>query len=144
MPKDGRPPSAAERPVAAHERRPFVLVVDDDEDIADSVADVLRGGGYDCAQVANGTDAIAAAARNTPGLVLLDWRLPSEPAGSALVRRLRDACGFNVPIVVLSADPQALAEARAAQASDYLPKPFDVRDLLQIVDEHCATTTLER
>jgi CheY-like chemotaxis protein len=129
---------------APGERRPLVLVVDDDVDIADSVADVLRGGGYDVAAVANGTEALAAAARMTPGLVLLDWRLPAEPAGSSLVRRLRDVCGFHLPVVVLSADPQALTEAREAQVSDYLPKPFDVLDLLQIVDEHCTPITLER
>ena len=119
-------------------KRPLVLVVDDDADIADSIGDVLRGGGYDVEQVGDGSAALAAAARSTPGLILLDWRLPSEPAGSALVRKLRDACGARVPVVVLSADPQSLHEARAAQVADYLPKPFDVRDLLQLVDEHCG------
>jgi len=54
----------------------------------------------------------------------------------AIVRKLRDACG-HVPVVVLSADPQSLTEAREAHVSDYLPKPFDVGDLLALVDEHC-------
>src|SRR5207237_677588 len=89
---------------------------DDDEDIAASIADVLRGGGYDVAQAVSGGEALMAAARSTPGLVLLDWRLPTEPAGSALVRKLRDTCGYNVPVVVLSADPQPEAEARLARA----------------------------
>jgi CheY-like chemotaxis protein len=144
MSNDGRPAKAAERPLATQDKRPLVLVVDDDEDIAASIADVLRGGGYDVAQAINGGEALTAAARDRPGLVLLDWRLPTEPAGSALVRKLRDTCGFNVPVVVLSADPQSLAEARAAHASDYLPKPFDVEDLLQIVDEHCVPLVLPR
>jgi len=117
-------------------KRPLVLVVDDDEDIADSISDVLRGGGYDVAQVGDGAQALAAAARARPSLVLLDWRLPNEPAGNALVRKLRDVHG-HLPVVVLSADPQSLHEARAAQVSDYLPKPFDVNDLLALVDEHC-------
>jgi two-component system response regulator MtrA len=126
MPVDGRPEA----------KRPLVLVVDDDEDIADSIGDVLRRGGYDVEQVGDGHAAVAAAARTRPALILLDWRLPNEPAGNALVRKLRDACG-HVPVVVLSADPQSLQEARAAQVSDYLPKPFDVNDLLALVDEHC-------
>jgi CheY-like chemotaxis protein len=144
MSDDGRSVESAGRSLADRDRRPLVLVVDDDEDIAASITDVLRGGGYDVAQAVNGAEALTAAARQTPGLVLLDWRLPSEPAGSALVRKLRDTCGFNVPIVVLSADPQSLAEARAAHADDYLPKPFDVDDLLQIVDEHYAPVGSER
>ena len=126
----------AERPLGLRGKRPLVLVVDDDDDIADSIGDVLRGGGYDVEQVGDGAAALAAAARARPALVLLDWRLPSEPAGSALVRKLRDAVG-HVPVVVLSADPQSLQEARAAAVSDYLPKPFDVNDLLALVDEHC-------
>lgn len=139
MSDEGRPSSpAGEAEVAfGNERkRPLVLVVDDDDDIADSIADVLRGGGYAVEQVGDGQQALVAAARARPALVLLDWRLPNEPAGSSLVRKLRDACG-HVPVVVLSADPQSLQEARAAQVSDYLPKPFDVRDLLALVDEHC-------
>jgi two-component system response regulator MtrA len=111
-------------------------VVDDDDDIADSIGDVLRRGGYEVAQVGDGAAAMLAVERVRPSLVLLDWRLPNEPAGSALVRRLRHKWN-NVPIVVLSADPQSLQEARAARVDDYLPKPFDVADLLALVDEHC-------
>jgi two-component system phosphate regulon response regulator PhoB len=139
MADEGRrssPTGGADRSPGNGPQRPLVLVVDDDEDIADSIADVLRGGGYEVEQVGDGQLALQRAARAKPALVLLDWRLPSEPAGSALVRKLRDACG-HVPVVVLSADPQSLQEARAAQVSDYLPKPFDVRDLLALVDEHC-------
>ena len=69
---------------------------------------------------------MAVATRTTPGLGAARLAPAGEPAGGALVRRLRDACGFSVPIVVLSADPRSLAEAREAQASDYLPKPFDM------------------
>jgi DNA-binding response OmpR family regulator len=135
MADDARRSGAADS-LGSGGKRPLILVVDDDDDIADSIGDVLRGGGYEVEQVGDGAAALAAVAREKPSLVLLDWRLPSEPAGSALVRKLRDACG-NVPVVVLSADPQSLAEASAAQVSDYLPKPFDVRDLLALVDEHC-------
>lgn len=127
---------AADPSLGPRAKRRLVLVVDDDEDIADSIGDVLRGGGYEVHQVGDGAAALASVARAKPALVLLDWRLPSEPAGNALVRKLRDVCG-NVPVVVLSADPQSLAEASAAQVSDYLPKPFDIGDLLALVDEHC-------
>jgi two-component system phosphate regulon response regulator PhoB len=117
--------------------RPVVLVIDDDVDIAESIGDVLRSAGYAVRIVGDGQAALVAAAREKPGLVLLDWRLPEDPAGGALVRKLRDACGFAVPVVVLSADPMSLAEARDAQVSDYLPKPFEIADLLHLVDSYC-------
>ena len=114
-----------------------VLVVDDDLDIADSIGDVLRSGGHEVRLVSTGAEAVAVAAEARVGLVLLDWRLPDEPAGAALVRRLRDACGYPVPVVVLSADPLSLAEAREAAVSDYLPKPFEIADLMHLVDSFC-------
>lgn len=118
------------------ESGPIVLVVDDDLDIAESISDVLRAGGYRVEVAESGDGALALADRLTIGMVLLDWRLPSEPAGAALVRRLRDRCGHATPVVVLSADPMSLAEAREAQVSDYLPKPFEIADLLHLVDTY--------
>jgi DNA-binding response OmpR family regulator len=114
----------------------MVLVIDDDPDIADAVADVLRTGGYDVLVAEDGNAGLACARHSKVDLVLLDWRLPTEPAGGSLVRRLRDTCGM-VPIVVLSADPNSLNEARDAQVADYLPKPFEVEDLLHVVDTYC-------
>jgi DNA-binding response OmpR family regulator len=117
-----------------------VLIVDDDRDIAESIGDVLRSGGYETLIAADGESALAQAGNGTVGLVLLDWRLPDGVSGASLVRRLRDACGFAVPVVVLSADPMSLAEAREAQVSDYLPKPFEIADLMDLVDNYCHFT----
>jgi CheY-like chemotaxis protein len=113
-----------------------VLVVDDDADIADAIADVLRSGGYVVESAGDGNAALARVLAAPVSLVLLDWRLPGDPVGGLLVRRIRDACG-PIPIVVLSADPTSLHEARDAQVSDYLPKPFEVDDLLHVVDQLC-------
>lgn len=113
-----------------------VLVIDDDDDIADSMADVLRSGGYSVEVARGGLEAVGLIQRVAVGLVLLDWRMPNEPHGANLVRRLREISGNTIPIVVLSADSRALTEARQAEVTDYLPKPFDIEDLLHIVDEH--------
>ena len=66
MEDDGRRREFAEgadRSPGAQAKRPLVLVVDDDEDIADSIGDVLRGGGYEVEQVGDGHAALAAVAR---------------------------------------------------------------------------------
>jgi CheY-like chemotaxis protein len=113
-----------------------VLVVDDDLDIAEAIADVLRSGGYSVDVAGDGPSALKVLETSRVGLVLLDWRLPGRPVGAQLVRGLREACGSSLPIVVLSADPTSLAEARAANVTDYLPKPFEVEDLLDVVDSY--------
>src|SRR3954467_1991665 len=73
--------------------RPVVLVVDDDADIADAITDVLRTGGYRVEVAGDGNAALARVLESPVNLVLLDWRLPGEPVGALLVRRIRDACG---------------------------------------------------
>ena len=70
MADDGRP--GADRSVDPGGKRPLVLVVDDDDDIADSIGDVLRGGGYEVQQVGDGHSALEAATRVRPALMLLD------------------------------------------------------------------------
>jgi DNA-binding response OmpR family regulator len=115
-----------------------VLVIDDDDDIADSMADVLRLGGYRVEVARSGLQAIEVVEQIPVGIVLLDWRMPEEPQGTKLVRRLREILGSTVPIIVLSADTRALTEARQAEVTDYLPKPFEIEDLLHVVDEHYA------
>ncbi len=124
------------QPRATRRAKPLVLVVDDDRDIADSIADVLRANDYDVRVALNGNDAVSFASSERPGLVLLDWLLPSEPSGAELVRLLRVG-EPRMPLVVLSADHKALTEARAVEVSDYLPKPFDVGDLLFLVNNLC-------
>jgi CheY-like chemotaxis protein len=129
--------------VIEHQRRhgagPRVLVVDDDADIATSIADVLRAAGYDVCMATDGAGALGEAEVGRVHMVLLDWRLPAGPSGAPLVRKLRDLCGAGLPVVVLSADRMSLAEAREAQVTDYLPKPFEVADLLDLVDQYCPT-----
>ena len=71
-------------------------------------------------------------------MVLLDWILPGSLSGGMLVRRLRELCGESLPIVVVSADPVALTEARHADVTDYLPKPFQIDDLVHMVGHLCA------
>ena len=124
----------ASRTGPEHASGKVVLIVDDDRDIAESIADVLRARGRSVVVALDGQSALDAAKAQAVALVLLDWRLPDAMAGAILVRRLREACGASVPVVVLSADPMSLAEAREAQVNDYLPKPFEVGDLLDLVD----------
>jgi CheY-like chemotaxis protein len=116
-----------------------VLVVDDDDDTLVSICELLEANGYRALRAHSGPAAlqVAATAEPPPRLVLLDWWLPTEPAGVHLVTALRTQLGEKLPIVVISGDPQALDEARRAAVTDYLPKPFVVGDLIDVVDSHC-------
>ncbi len=116
-----------------------ILVVDDEVEVADTIATLLKFRGYETDVAITGIAALRIAEGREIGLVLLDWNLAGAtgPSGTTLVQKLRQVCG-SVPVVVVSADPQALTEAVRAEVSDYLPKPFVVSDLLRMVDEYCV------
>src|SRR3954471_1027816 len=101
-----------------------ILVVDDEMEVADTIATLLKFRGYETEVAITGIAALKIAETQNIGLVLLDWNLPerSGPTGPILVERLRQVCG-GIPVVVVSADPHSLTEAVRAQVSDYLPKP---------------------
>jgi DNA-binding response OmpR family regulator len=115
-----------------------ILIVDDELEVADTIAALLKFRGYEADVAMTGIAALKIAQLSDVGMVLLDWNLgPGDPHGPALVRQLREVCG-GVPVVVVSADPRVLAEALRADVSDYLPKPFIVSELLRVVDEYCV------
>ncbi len=129
-------------PVAGKDHRPLpegapiVLVIEDDPDVALAIVQCLAAHGYATLRGANGTEALELAPLHPLAMVLLDWRLPGTPKGAELVQRLRAECRYRLPVVVISADPAALSEARDAGVEDYLPKPFRLDDLVHVVDEH--------
>ena len=105
-----------------------VLVVDDDDSIRDMVTSVLRSVGYSVRAAADGEAALAAAAAETPALVLLDLRMPRVD-GWEFARRLEER-GPRPPIIVMTAARDARSAAAEIGADGHLPKPFDIDQLL--------------
>lgn len=106
-----------------------ILVVDDDADLRQMVADYL--GDYDL-RVTGAPDGAAmreAMAREVVDLVLLDLKLPSED-GMTLARELRETS--SVPIVILTGRKDDVDRIMGLElgADDYLTKPFNLRELL--------------
>jgi DNA-binding NtrC family response regulator len=109
-----------------------VVVVDDDADILTVLSDVLRDEGYEPVPFRDGLRAEAHVAEHRPSLVMTDLRLPMV-SGRDLVYWLRDRCGADLPIIVMSgfAD-EAVAEHLPVQG--YLHKPFDLDELCDLVE----------
>ncbi|MDQ6857419.1 MAG: response regulator [Chloroflexota bacterium] len=104
-----------------------VLVVDDDRDLCDLLADFLAEEGYDVTRAYAGRDAIDAARANSPDAVLLDLMLP-DVSGIVVGRALRgSAITRDVPIVIISGDRAALARSKLElRADSFLEKPFSL------------------
>ncbi|MFK5633031.1 MULTISPECIES: MtrAB system response regulator MtrA [unclassified Ornithinimicrobium] len=106
-----------------------VLVVDDDQALAEMLGIVLRKEGYDVATCGDGGRALAMFRELKPDLVLLDVMLPTLD-GIEVAHQLRAESG--VPIVMLTArtDTRDVVAGLEAGADDYVVKPFKPQELL--------------
>jgi len=106
-----------------------VLVVEDDDDIADVLRRSLRQEGHEVRTAGDGEEALSMAAEFVPDLVVLDLGLPKLD-GVDVCRKLRAA--GDVPILILTArtDTGDRVEGLDAGADDYLVKPFERAELL--------------
>ena len=116
-----------------------ILVVEDEAPLRALVADILREEGYEVEEARDGAQALDALARprpDRPSAVVLDMMLPRLD-GVSLLRRLQ-AEGPRVPVVAMSASREHLAAAVHAGARGTIPKPFDIDQLVEVVNRSCA------
>ncbi|MEY3686597.1 MAG: hypothetical protein RLZZ73_455 [Actinomycetota bacterium] len=101
----------------------LVMVVDDDQDLAEMLSIVLNGAGIDVDLVSRGDEVMEVFRNNPPDLILLDVMLPGID-GIEVCRQIRQES--MVPIVMLSAkgDSQDVVRGLEAGADDYMVKPF--------------------
>ncbi|GAB04001.1 response regulator [Gordonia amarae] len=106
-----------------------VLVVDDEPQMLRTLRINLNARGFDVTTVAAGSDALAAAARTNPHVIVLDLGLP-DIDGFTVLAGLRG--WTNVPVIVLSARTDASDKVQAldAGADDYVTKPFGMEEFL--------------
>lgn len=110
-----------------------VLLVEDDDAIATSIADELGDAGHLVDVVANGADALDCLRGYRPDVVVLDLMLP-RLHGWDFVERYRDFTGgVEIPIIVVSAAGAVTRSMEARGVRRFLPKPFDMQDLSNAV-----------
>ncbi len=109
-----------------------ILVVDDDDIVAERAAQVLIDAGHACGWVRDAESALKVITRRCPDLILLDENLPGEN-GTAFLRRLRNSARFyDLPVIMLTGvlgfKEEQIAFYNGAQ--DYVRKPFGERALV--------------
>ena len=129
------------RPVHNNEDVATVLLVEDTEDNRQMMGRLLELSGFRVVEATNGQEAVEAAARENPRIILMDLSLPFID-GLAATRRIRNIPGLqNVPIVAVSAHDTAdfHHEALAAGCDAYLTKPIDFSELEAVMRRMIAT-----
>ena len=111
-----------------------ILVVDDDVEILAMLRDFLEGEGLTVRTAANGAEALEMIDDVSPALILLDMRMPVLD-GWGFAEQLRER-NSSYPIVVMTAAESAQRWADEIGATAYIAKPFDVDELLQLIERH--------
>lgn len=105
-----------------------ILVADDEPDILAVLADLLEGEGYRVLRARDGAEALARLERERPDLLLTDDRMP-HLRGVDLAAHLGARLARAVPVILMS----AVAPASLPPGTTFLPKPFDLNRLLDMV-----------
>ncbi|HZG67671.1 MAG TPA: response regulator, partial [Herpetosiphonaceae bacterium] len=125
-----------------------VLIADDDESVRSVLRDLLEGEGYSVTEAKSGTEVLTMLAKGGGvSLLLMDVRMPGVD-GLEVLDRLRKSSN-ETPVIMITAHATATVGIQAMQrgAYDYLTKPFEVDEVLLLVDrlfEHQALASKVR
>lgn len=126
----------------SEDKKPRILVVDDDEGLQKLVTTLLERAGMDHVSALNATQAAQTLKQGPlPDLILLDLMLP-DVSGIEFLTQMRSRQTFdNIPVVILSAlaDPDQIREGLNAGADRYLTKPYIANNLITTVQDVLRT-----
>lgn len=108
-----------------------VLVVDDEDGVREMLERVLSKSGHQATTAASGLEALVAAARERPDLILLDIMMHPMDGWETLRLLKLEPATRDIPVVIVSARAEAKDKIRALQegAADYVTKPFSLREI---------------
>ena len=122
------------------ERKPRILIADDNQDLAKIMRVVLAEAGFEVHAAYSGKDTLDWLAHNSPDVLILDLMMP-DVSGFTILRHLRASENANpLPIIVLTArsDPEARTESQSAGANDFITKPINSKALVEHVRQALA------
>lgn len=114
-----------------------ILVVDDHEQIRQSISEILSLEGYEIQTAINGKDALEKVAAFQPDLIVTDILMPDMDGYELMMKKWTDQIMYEVPVIVVSAmvSKYDIAAGKALGAKKYITKPFKAQELLAAVQE---------
>ncbi len=119
----------------------YVLIVDDDPDLVETVGMLLESKGYEVGKAYDGIEGEEAIKNRRPDVLVLDVMMPRKD-GYKLCRELKaDKSTRDIPVILLTAVGEAVptttythAEGMSTEAEEFIPKPVDVPTLVEAVE----------
>jgi len=115
-----------------------ILVVDDDIAIVEGLQYLLEDAGYTVNTCEDGSFVYKKFNGCKPDLILLDYMLSGENGGDITKKLKRKHDMKNIPVIIISASHNIKDRVIQAGADDFIPKPYDIYDLLDTIQRHLA------
>jgi DNA-binding response OmpR family regulator len=119
----------------------YVLIVDDDPDLVETVAMMLEHKGYEVGKAYDGVEGEESIKERRPDLVVLDVMMPRKDGYKLCAELKADDKTSDIPIILLTAVGEAVpttsythAQGMATEAEEYIPKPVDSSTLVEAVE----------
>ncbi len=126
--------------------RETILIIDDETNLRQTLAEILRKRGYATLEAGDGTEAIEQLREATPALIFTDWKMPGI-GGEELLRYLRnDERLAAIPVIVITAfgSSHSAIEAVRLGAYDFVTKPFDLEEIALTAKRALAHSALNK
>ena len=117
-----------------------VLVVDDDNEIRETMVEVLNDEGYEAVGASDGIEALEQLRDPADRwcLVLLDLMMPNMDGRAFRAEQLMDPAIAPIPVVIVSAMNDVATTAEELQVAAHMTKPIPLRELIRMVRQFCA------
>lgn len=119
----------------------YVLIVDDDPDLVETVCMMLEDKGYEVGKAYDGVEGEEAIKERHPDLLVLDVMMPRKDGYELCSELKADAATRDIPVILLTAVGEAVpttsythAQGMTTEAEEYIPKPVDSKTLVEAVD----------
>jgi DNA-binding response OmpR family regulator len=119
----------------------YVLIVDDDPDLVETVCMMLEDKGYEVGKAYDGVEGEEAIKERHPDLLVLDVMMPRKDGYKLCAELKADKATRDIPIILLTAVGEAVpttsythAQGMSTEAEEYIPKPVDSKTLVEAVD----------
>jgi len=119
----------------------YVLIVDDDPDLVETVCMMLEDKGYEVGKAYDGVEGKEAIKERRPDLLVLDVMMPRKDGYKLCAELKADKATRDIPIILLTAVGEAVpttsythAQGMSTEAEEYIPKPVDSKTLVEAVD----------
>jgi DNA-binding response OmpR family regulator len=119
----------------------YVLIVDDDPDLVETVGMMLEAKGYEVGKAYDGVEGKEAIKKRRPDLLVLDVMMPRKDGYKLCAELKADSATRDIPVILLTAVGEAVpttsythAQGMSTEAEEYIPKPVDSKTLVDAVD----------